>query len=255
MTVTQKWIAFHCLTMKESRRILRVWVQTLLPSPIMIILYLLIFGNVIGSKIGLIDGYHYMAFILPGLIIMPVMTNAYSNVVSSFFAVRFNHSIEEMLVSPMPNWLIIAGYVMGGVVRGVLNGIIVGIIGVLLVNIHIKFVFLSVLTLVLCSVLFSLAGFINGMLARTFDDLAIIPSFVLTPLIYLGGVFYDPRTLPPFWREISMLNPIHYIISLFRHTVLGLGHGSYAISLLVIVGFIVLLFGVCWWGMERGVKL
>lgn len=255
MTLQQKWFAFYGLTKKEGRRITRVWMQTLLPSTITIILYFLIFGHVIGSRVGLVDGVPYMLFIAPGLIIMPVITNSYANVVSSFYGVRWVGSVEEMLVAPMPNFLIVWGFVMGGVMRGLLNGVIVAIIGSLLSGMHIKFIFLSIVTMILTSVLFSLAGFLNAVFAKRMDDLSLVPSFILTPLIYLGGVFYNLNALPPFWREVSMVNPIHYIISLFRYATLGIGSANYWLPIGVLLCFIGALYSVCWWCMYKGVSI
>lgn len=255
MTLQQKWIAFYGLTIKEWRRIMRIWMQTLLPSPITIVLYFLIFGRVVGSRVGLVEGFPYMEFIAPGLIIMPVITNSYSNVVSSFYGIRFTRAVEELLVTPMPNWLILSGYLMGGVGRGLLNGLIVGVIGALLAGLHIQFIILSIITLILCSLLFSLAGFLNAVFARSFDDLTIVPSFILTPLIYLGGVFYNIHALPTFWRDLSLLNPIHYIISLFRYATLGIGGQAYVSSIIVIVLFIVVLFSLCLWCLHKGIGI
>mgnify|MGYP001056266722 CR=1 FL=1 len=249
------WIAFSGLACKEVRRVFRIWVQTLLPSAITITLYFLIFGWVIGSRVGMMDGVSYMAYITPGLIMMPVITNAYANVVSSFFGARFNRSIEELLVSPMPSWLILMGYLSGGVVRGLVNGLIVSVIGAVLSGIHVQHPVLMLVTIAICSVLFSLLGFINGMFARKFDDLSIVTTFLLTPLIYLGGVFYSIHSLPPFWRMVSMVNPVHYIIEAFRYTMIGIGGDSYGWSMMVICLLTVGIFILSHEILRRGIRI
>jgi len=255
MTGRELWTAYSGLARKEVRRVFRIWPQTLLPSAITITLYFLIFGRVVGSRVGLVDGVQYMLFITPGLIMMPVITNSYSNVVSSFFGARFNRSIEELLVSPMPSWLILCGYLTGGVTRGLINGVIVTIVGASLAGLHVLHPFLVLLTIVICSVLFSLLGFMNGMFARKFDDLTIVTTFILTPLIYLGGVFYNVQSLPPFWREISMVNPIHYIIEAFRYTMIGIGGGSYLWAMTVVVLLTVGVYVLCHRLLAAGVRV
>ena len=249
------WIALSGLTRKEVRRVFRIWMQTLLPSAITITLYFLIFGRVVGSRVGSVDGVSYMVYITPGLIMMPIITNAYSNVVSSFFGARFNRSIEELLVSPMPSWLILTGYLSGGVVRGLVNGLIVSVIGAVLSGIHVQHPFLMFMTIFICSVLFSLLGFLNGMFARKFDDLSIVTTFLLTPLIYLGGVFYSIHSLPGFWRAISLINPIHYIIAAFRYTMIGIGGNGYAWSMMIICLLTVGVFVLCHELLRRGVRI
>lgn len=256
MTFSEKLTAFLGIVKKEWMRILRIWVQALVPSTVTIILYFLIFGHVIGSKVGMVQGVPYMLFIAPGLIIMPVITNSYANVVSSFYGVRWSRAVEELLVSPMSYSMIIWGYVTGGVFRGLLNGVIVGVVGCFLADLHVKFILLSVIALLLTSTLFSLAGFLNAILARKMDDLSLVPSFILTPLIYLGGVFYSLDALSPIWRTISLFNPIHYIISLFRYAMLGLpGTVDYWLPIIVLLGFIVALYGICWWCMAKGIGI
>jgi len=249
------WIAFNGLTNKEIRRVFRIWTQTLLPSAITITLYFLIFGRVVGSRVGMMDGVSYMVYITPGLIMMPVITNAYANVVSSFFGARFHRSIEELLVSPMPCWLILLGYLSGGVIRGLINGLIVSAIGAALSGIHVQHPLLMLWTIVICSMLFSLLGFINGMFARKFDDLSIVTTFLLTPLIYLGGVFYSIQSLPPFWRIISMVNPVHYIIKAFRYTMIGIDGQGYGWSIVVICLLTVSVFIMCYELLRRGVSI
>lgn len=212
--------AYNGLAYKEVSRVLRIWGQTLLPSAITITLYFLIFGRIVGSRVGEMGGVPYILFITPGLIMMAVITNSYSNVISSFFGAKFNRSIEELLVSPMPAPLVILGYLSGGLFRGFANGIIVSIVAALLSGLVIQHIVLTLLVFMLCSALFSLAGLLNGIYANKFDDIAIVTTFILTPLIYLGGVFYNISALPPIWRYISYCNPIHYFIDLFRYAML-----------------------------------
>jgi ABC-2 type transport system permease protein len=200
-------------------------------------------------------GFNYMLFITPGLVMMAVITNSYSNVVSSFYGARFNRSIEEMLVSPMPNWLIVLGYSSGGLARGVAVGLIVLIISLFFAGLHIVYPFLAILTLMLCSFLFSLAGFINGVFSRKFDDTAIVTTFVLTPLIYLGGVFYSIDSLPPFWKAVSLFNPLRYVIDLFRYAMLGTGGNEIGLALSVVIVFTLGLFVASIYLMNKGVGI
>lgn len=214
--------AFFTLLYKEIHRFMRLWTQTLLPSAITTTLYFLIFGQLIGSRIGQFEGFSYASYIAPGLIMMAVINNAYNNVVSSFYSSRFNNSIEELLISPMHNSLILLGYIIGGVLRAFIVGTIVTIVSLLFTNIHFAHPLMMLTVLFLTAILFSLAGFINGGYARSFDDAALIPTFVLTPLIYLGGVFYSIAMLPPFWQHLSKLNPILYMVNGFRYGFLGI---------------------------------
>ena len=214
-------IALQTITFKEVKRFTRIWVQTLLPSIITTSLYFLIFGTLIGSRIGQMKGYDYMEFIVPGLILMAVISNAYSNVVSSFYGSKFQHNIEEMLVAPMPGWVILAGYISGGVMRGLIVGVLVTIVSLFFTDLRIAHPVMMVVVFLLTGVLFSCAGFINAVYAKSFDDISIVPTFVLTPLIYLGGVFYSIDMLPAFWQNVSLLNPVLYMIDVFRYSVLG----------------------------------
>ena len=210
------------LIRKEIKRFLRIWVQTLVPPAVTMSLYFVIFGSLIGPRIGSMDGLDYIQFMIPGLIMMAVITNSYANVVSSFYAVKFQKSIEELLISPMPNWTILLGFVMGGVCRGVIIGFIV--FGVSLFFYPAFTVVnpgLTVTVLLLTTILFSLMGFLNAVFADSFDDISVIPTFVLTPLIYLGGVFYSINILPEFWRNISMGNPMLYVVNTFREGMLA----------------------------------
>jgi len=242
MTAREIWIAFTTIVLKEIRRFMRIWVQTLLPPAIMMALYFVIFGNLIGSRIGEMGGFDYMEFIVPGLIMMSVITNSYANVVSSFFGMKFQGSIEEILVSPVPNWVVLSGYVMGGVGRGLAVGFIVTLLSLGFTNLHIEHIGVTVSVIFLTAVLFSLGGFINAIYATKFDDISIVPTFILTPLTYLGGVFYSITLLPEFWQVVSKFNPILYMVNTFRYGILGVSDVSVVFAYSMIIGFIVLLF-------------
>ncbi|WP_062268639.1 ABC transporter permease [Endozoicomonas arenosclerae] len=218
-------VAFNTIFSKEIRRFMRIWPQTLLPPAITMSLYFVIFGAVIGSRVGEMGGFDYMTFVVPGLVMMAVITNSFSNVASSFFSNKFQKSIEELLVSPVPNWIILAGYTMGGVVRGLYVGILVMILGAFFVELQVHHMLITLLAVFLTATLFALGGFINAVFARKFDDVAIIPTFVLTPLTYLGGVFYSVDVLPEPFRSLSMLNPILYQVNAFRYGILGQDSG------------------------------
>jgi len=241
MTWQALWVAFVTIVVREVRRFTRIWAQTLLPPAVTMTLYFIIFGNLIGSRIGDMGGYDYMQFIVPGLIMMAVITNSYGNVVSSFFSMKFQRSIEELLVSPVPNWTILAGYVAGGMARGLSIGLIVTLLSLGFTHLSIHNLPMVVITVFLTSALFSLGGFINAMLATKFDDISIVPTFILTPLTYLGGVFYSIELLPEFWRGVSMVNPILYMVNGFRYGILGVSDVNPFVSLGMILIFIVLL--------------
>ncbi len=238
----EKWIAFSTILVKEIRRFMRIWLQTLVPPVITVGLYFVIFGNLIGSRIGEMDGFSYMEFVVPGLIMMAVITNSYSNVVSSFYSAKFQHSVEELLVSPVPNYIVLSGFVLGGVARGLAVGAIVTVLSLLFTDLRINHVALTIAIVFLTSVLFALAGFINAVFANSFDDISIIPTFVLTPLIYLGGVFYSINMLPDVWVAISKANPILYMVNAFRYGVLGVSDISVGFAFLMISLFIVAAF-------------
>ncbi|MEP5765613.1 MAG: ABC transporter permease [Halieaceae bacterium] len=243
MSTYEKWIAFQTILIKEVRRYLRIWPQTLLPPAITMTLYFVIFGTLIGSRIGEMGGFSYMQFVVPGLIMMAVVTNSYSNVVSSFFGAKFNHSVEELLVSPVPNWVILAGFITGGVSRGLMVAIIVTALSLFFSELSIHNLPLTIAIVIATSILFALFGFINAVFANNFDDISIVPTFILTPLIYLGGVFYSMDLLPEFWANVSRLNPLVYVVNGFRYGVLGVSD--------VQVGFafgMILLFTVCAFG-------
>ena len=246
------WVALKTIWGKEIHRFMRIWIQTLVPPVITMTLYFIIFGNLIGSRIGDMHGFSYMQFIVPGLIMMSVITNSYSNVASSFFSAKFQHNIEELLVAPVPTHVIIAGYVGGGVARGICVGILVTVISLCFVPFHVYFWPMVALTIILTSILFSLAGLLNAVFARSFDDISLIPTFVLTPLTYLGGVFYSLSLLPPVWQIISKLNPIVYMISGFRYGFLGVSDVPVALTITILLIFIVAFYAVVWTLIQRG---
>ncbi|RLQ20211.1 ABC transporter permease [Seongchinamella sediminis] len=242
MNATEQYRAFMTLFSKEVRRYLRIWTQTLLPSAITMSLYFVIFGSLIGSRIGEMGGFSYMEFVVPGLIMMAIVTNSYSNVVSSFFGSKFNHSVEELLVSPTPNYVILMGYVAGGVSRGLLVAIVVTLVSLFFTRLHIHSFLVVTVIVLMTSTLFALAGFINAVYANSFDDISIIPTFVLTPLIYLGGVFYSMDLLPEFWAGVSKLNPLVYVVNAFRYGVLGVSDVSLGFAFGMIALFTVVAF-------------
>ncbi|OON39919.1 ABC transporter permease [Izhakiella australiensis] len=246
------WVALKSIWDKEINRFARIWIQTLLPPVITMTLYFIIFGNLIGSRIGNMHGFSYMQFIVPGLIMMAVITNAYANVSSSFFSAKFLHNIEELLVAPVPTHIIIWGYVGGGVARGVCVGILVTAVSLFFVPFHVHSWAMVAVTLLLTAILFSLAGMLNAVFARTFDDISLVPTFVLTPLTYLGGVFYSLTLLPEFWQTVSKLNPIVYMISGFRYGFLGVSDVSLTLTLSVLVAFILVFYALVWRLVERG---
>jgi ABC-2 type transport system permease protein len=238
------WTAFKSLLEKEITRFMRIWVQTLVPPAITMTLYFIIFGNLIGSRIGEMNGFSYMEYIVPGLIMMSVITNSYSNVASSFYSAKFQKNIEELLVAPVPNYVIIAGFVMGGVVRGLLVGCIVTLVSLLFVDLQVEHWGIIFATVFLTSVVFALGGLINAVFAGSFDDISIIPTFVLTPLTYLGGVFYSISLLPELWQGVSKINPIVYMVNAFRYGFLGVSDVGIVTSFSVLLVFVAVLYGV-----------
>lgn len=237
------WVAFSTIVVKEIRRFTRIWVQTLIPPAITMTLYFIIFGNLIGSRIGEMGGFDYMQYIVPGLIMMSVITNSYGNVVSSFFGTKFQRHIEELLVAPVPNWVILAGYVIGGVARGLAVGFIVTLLSLFFTDLSIAHPFVTFSILFLTAVVFSLGGFINAIYANSFDDIAVVPTFILTPLTYLGGVFYSISLLPEFWQGVSQLNPILYMVNTFRYGILGVSDIDVTFAFGMIILFIAVLAG------------
>ncbi len=244
MNPAELWIAFSTLATKEIVRFLRIWQQTVVPPVITTSLYFVIFGGLIGPRIGEMEGYGYMDFIVPGLILMSVITSSYANVASSFFSSKFQRSIEEILVSPTPNYIILLGYISGGVARGILVGLVVTLVSLFFSQLSIHNLPVVVSVIILTAVLFALGGFTNGMFARKFDDIAIVPTFILTPLTYLGGVFYSIKLLPEFWQSVSHFNPILYMINAFRYGFLGISDIPLWTSYLIILAFIAVLFAV-----------
>ena len=240
-TASANLTALYTIARREVNRILRIWGQTLVPPAITMTLYFLIFGQLVGSRIGEMGGHRYMDFIVPGLVMMSVIQNAYANVVSSFFGSKFGRYVEELLVSPTPNWIILAGYVSGGVLRGCMVGGIVLIVSLLFTDLSIAHPLVMLLSVILAAVLFSLAGFVNAVYAKKFDDISIIPTFILTPLTYLGGVFYSVSLLPPFWEKVSQLNPILYMVNAFRYGLLGVSDVPLTTAFAVMIGATVAL--------------
>jgi ABC-2 type transport system permease protein len=253
--VSRYWQAYRAIVVKEVLRFSRIWVQTILPPAITMSLYFVIFGKLIGSRIGEMDGFMYIDFIVPGLILMSVISNSYANVVSSFYSAKFQHHVEELLVAPVPNWIILAGYVSGGVARGVTVGLVVTAVSMAFTDLQVQHPVLTLAVFVLTSVLFATAGFINAVFANSFDDISIVPTFVLTPLTYLGGVFYSISLLPEFWQNVSLVNPVLYMINAFRYGLLGVSDIPVAVALVLIVVFIAVLLGFGLWLLGRGVGI
>lgn len=245
MNASVNWIGYKTIVRKEVVRILRIWGQTVVPPAITMSLYFIIFGNLIGSRIGEMGGFDYMQFIVPGLVMMSVITNSYGNMVSSFFGAKFGHHIEELLISPLPNWVILAGYVTGALVRGLLVGAVVLLVSLFFTRIEVQHPWVTLSVLVLTAIVFAMAGMVNAIFAEKFDDIAIIPTFVLTPLTYLGGVFYSISLLPEFWQKVSAFNPILYMVNGFRYGMLGVSDVSLTTAYLIIGVFGVVLGGAC----------
>lgn len=252
MLASRRFVAFETIIIREVRRFTRIWLQTLVPPAITIALYFLIFGNLIGRRIGEMGGYDYMDFIVPGLIMMAVIQNSYSNVASSFFSQKFQRSVEELLVSPIPNYVILTGFVVGGMARGLGVGLIVVGISFLFTDFSIQNPMLTLLVVLLTAMVFSLAGFLNALFANTFDDISIIPTFVLTPLIYLGGVFYSIDLLPQIGQWVSSLNPVLYMINTFRYGILGTSDVNVVWAIFMLFVFIVVLYSVAIVLLRRG---
>lgn len=244
MSLQEQWIAFLTILQKEIKRFTRIWIQTLLPPAITMILYFVIFGKLIGSRIGDMGGFSYIAFVAPGLIMMAVLTNSYANVSSSFFSAKFQRSVEEILVSPTPNYIILLGYVMGGVARGMAVGLIVTLMSLFFTDLHIHNWFITISIVLMTSILFSLAGFINAVYANSFDDISIVPTFILTPLTYFGGVFYSINLLPEFWQHVSVFNPILHMVNAFRYGMLGITDVHIGMAFTGLILCVVVLFAV-----------
>lgn len=251
----ENWVGFMTLVRKEVTRILRIWIQTIVPPAITMTLYFIIFGNLIGRRIGEMGGFDYMQYIAPGLIMMSVITNSYANVVSSFFGAKFGKHIEELLVSPLPNSLILLGHVTGGVARGLLVGVVVTMVALFFTDLSVAHPLITASIVLLTAIVFSLAGFINAVFARKFDDISIIPTFVLTPLTYLGGIFYSITLLPEFWQQVSRVNPILYMVNAFRYGVLGVSDIGIGTAYIIIIAFMVALYTLSLNLLKRGVGI
>jgi ABC-2 type transport system permease protein len=246
------WIGYKTIVRKEVTRILRIWVQAILPPAITMTLYFMIFGELIGRRIGDMGGFTYMQFIVPGLVIMSVITNSYGNMVSSFFGAKFGKHIEELLISPLPNWIILTGYVTGALMRGLMVGSVVMLVSLFFTRIDVQYPLVMFTVILLTAIVFALAGMINAIFAQKFDDIAIIPTFVLAPLTYLGGVFYSIELLPPFWQNVSAFNPILYMVNGFRLGMLGVSDVSLGMTLGVILTAGAILFTWCLVLLNRG---
>jgi len=255
MNIGLNLIAVKTLIRKEIVRVLRIWIQTIVPPAITMTLYFIIFGNLIGRRIGTMDGFDYMQYIAPGLIMMSVITNSYGNVVSSFFGAKFGRHIEEMLVSPMSSSAIVIGHVAGGVLRGLTVGALVTVIALFFTRLQVEHPFVTVSIVLLSATVFSLAGFINALFAKKFDDIAIVPTFILTPLTYLGGVFYSISLLPEFWQMVSKANPILYMVNAFRYGILGTSDISIGHAYAILFLFVALLFSACIYFLNRGIGI
>lgn len=255
MTTSQKLTAFKTILSKEVMRFLRIWVQTLVPPAITMTLYFVIFGNLIGSQIGDMDGFKYIEYIIPGLIMMSVITNSYSNVVSTFFTAKMFGHIQEMLISPVPNHIILMGYIGGGMARGLIVGLIVTVVSLFFSSLTIAHPFITIAIVILTSMLFSIAGLVNAVYAKSFDDITIIPTFVLTPLTYLGGVFYSINMLSDFWQTVSLANPVLYMVNGFRYGILGVSDINPWASFSLLIVFIVVFYAFAYNLLKKGVGI
>jgi len=248
-------VALGTIVRREVNRILRIWGQTLVPPAITMTLYFLIFGGLIGSRIGDMGGYTYMEFIVPGLVMMSVIQNSYANISSSFYGAKFGRHVEELLVSPMPNWVILTGYVAGAVLRGLVVGVIVLLIAMLFTKVRIPHPLVTLTTVLLGATIFALAGFVNAVYAKKFDDIAIVPTFILTPLTYLGGVFYSVKLLPPWAEAATHANPVFYMVNAFRYGLLGSSDVPLWVAYALMLGFVAALAVLSLWLLQRGVGL
>ncbi len=253
MTPEKIFISYYTMLRNEMVRIIRIWSQTLLPPVITSSLYFIVFGAFIGSQIAPIDGYSYMQFIVPGLIMMSVITSSYTNTVSTFYFSKWTHTLDELLVSPTPEWTIILGYVSGGVLRGLIVGALVLLVSLFFTHLAIFNAGVLLLAIILTSVLFSLGGLINGVFAKGFDGISIVPTFVLTPLTYLGGIFYSIKTLPEFWQQVSLFNPILYMVNAFRYGFLGITDISLLMCFSVLFGMLLLFLLVLLYLFRQGI--
>jgi len=249
------WIGYQTILIKEVTRIVRIWAQTVIPPVITMSLYFVIFGAIIGRRVGEMGGMPYMEFIVPGLIMLTIITNSYGNVTSSFFGAKFGKHIEELLISPLPPWIILLGYISGAVIRALTVGILVWLVASLFAGFQMHNILVTLSILILTSVAFALAGFINGIYAQKFDDISIIPTFVLQPMTYLGGVFFSVSLLPGFWQQVSLINPIVYMVNAFRYGLLGVSDVPLWVAYAIIIGFGSALYAICLHLLNRGVGL
>ncbi len=255
MSIQSLFIPFNTIVVKEVSRFTRIWMQTILPPAISMTLYFVIFGGLMGSRIGTMNGFNYIDYIAPGIIMMSIINNSYANVVSSFYGAKFQRHIEEMLVAPIPNFIILAGFVTGGVVRGLLVGFVVTIVALFFTDLQVHNFTITIAVVLMTSIVFSLAGMINAIFANKFDDISIIPAFVLTPLIYLGGVFYSIDLLPVFWQKVSAFNPILYMVNAFRYGLLGESDISISHAFIMLIIFTITLLIISLQLLNRGVGI
>ena len=255
MSGSLAWVGYVTIVRKEITRILRIWGQTIVPPAITMTLYFIIFGELIGRRIGEMGGFDYMQFMAPGLIMMSVITNSYGNVVSSFFGAKFQGYLQEMLVSPMSGWVIILGHVMGGVVRGLAVGAVVTVVTLFFTDLEVKHPFIAIAMLILTAMVFSMAGMINAIFARKFDDVTIVPSFILGPLTYLGGVFYTTSLLPEFWARVSEFNPILYMVNGFRYGMIGVSDISITLAFTMLFVFVIVFACTCYYLIHKGIGI
>ena len=250
-----RWIGLKTIVIREYGRIIRIWGQTLVPSAVTAILYFVIFGSLIGGRVGQMGGFSYMLYIAPGLIMMSVITNSYANAVSSFFGAKFGKHVEEMLVAPLPNWIIVLGYVAGGVLRGLMVGAVVTIVSLIFTNLHVHHLFVIMAAVLLTATVFSLGGLLNAVFAKNFDQVNWIPAFVLTPLTYFGGVFYSVSLLPMWAQQLSYVNPILHMVNAFRYGFLGVSDVNVWLAFALMALAAGILFGILLWLMSRGTGL
>jgi ABC-2 type transport system permease protein len=252
-TADRRWVGLRTIVIREFSRIVRIWGQTIVPPAITATLYFVIFGSLVGRRIGEMGGFSYTQYIAPGLIMMSVITNSYGNVVSSFFGAKFGRHIEELLVSPLPNWLIVLGYVAGGLVRGLLVGVVVTVIALFFTRLHVEHLGLVCAAVLLTSLVFALCGFINAVFAKNFDQITFIPTFILTPLTYFGGVFYSIAMLPAWAQHASRANPILYMVNAFRFGFLGVSDVDVGLAFAIMLLAAAALFSTSVWLMEKGI--
>jgi ABC-2 type transport system permease protein len=247
-----RWIGFKTIVIREYGRIIRIWGQTIVPSVVTAVLYFAIFGSLIGRRVGTMGGFDYKQYIAPGLIMMSVITNSYGNVVASFFGAKFGKHVEELLVSPLPNWVIVAGYAAGGLLRGTLVGVAVTVVSLVFTHLHVHHLLVILAALLLTSLTFALGGFLNALFAKNFDQVNWIPAFVLTPLTYFGGVFYSVSLLPDWARSLSLVNPILYMVNAFRYGFLGVSDVDVGAAFALMAAAALALFAAAVLLMNRG---